>query len=289
MGAEGGARFILRLTCDMELRTLSTSEVLAIHDVLVRDFASTIDPISPPGLRSAHLLESAIARQEAGFLGHLKYPGAVENAATLTYGLCQNHPFHNGNKRTALVSLLVHLDRNKLALYNTNQQELYDLMLGIADRSIGLTALAERARRQVMTRRKTDSEVLAISEWLRPRVDRVARGEQLLTYGQLRKCLNRFNYSFGEKRKNSIDVVKLETERYGLLNLRTRQVERRIGNVPYPGEKKDVSIETLKKVRAMCRLCEEDGIDSDAFYFDTLPIDAFVNRYRTALRRLAQT
>ena len=47
-----------------------------------------------------HLLESAIARQDAGFAGQLKYPTAVVNAATLGYGLCLNHPFHNGNKRT---------------------------------------------------------------------------------------------------------------------------------------------------------------------------------------------
>jgi len=236
-----------------------------------------------------HLLESAIARQDAGFAGQLKYPTAVVNAATLGYGLCLNHPFHNGNKRTALVSMLVHLDRNKLTLFKTTQDDLYSLMLSIAERTVGLTAAGERIRKQLAGRRQADAEVMAIADWLGTRVDRVIRGEQLVSYATLRRCLKRFRYDLGEKKKNSIDVVKVEEERYGFLNLRTRTVYRRIGNIKYPGEKKDVSLATLKTVREMCRLREEDGVDSDAFYFDTLPIDDFVNRYRTVLRKLAKT
>ena len=274
----------------MDLRTLSSQDVLAIHEVLVWDFAQTADPISPPGLRNAHLLESAVSRQEAGLGSQLKYPDAVENAATLTYGICQKPSVSQWQQTHGTVAMLVHLDRNKLALFRTNQDDLYALMLSIADRTIGLAALSEKARRQQLRgRRKSDSEVMAIADWLRPRVDRVARGEQLITYADLRKCLNRFGYSFGDKKNNSIDVVRLETEKYGFFNLRSRIVPRRIGNVKYPGERKDVSLETLKKIRTMCRLCEEDGVDSDAFYFATREIDEFVNRYRMVLRRLART
>jgi death-on-curing protein len=273
----------------MFVRTLTTEDVLEIHNVLVRDFAASPDPIAPAGLRSRPLLESAVSRQLSGFLGHYKYPDPIDNAATLGFGVCQNHAFFNGNKRTSLVCMLVHLDRNKLTLYKTNQDDLYKLMLSIADHTVGLDALPDRTKRSLLRRRTADSEVTAIAHWLRQRTAKVARGEYQITYTQLRRCLNQFDYSFGSKKNNSIDVVKLETERYGLFNLRSRKIEKRIGNIPYPGERKDVGVEIIKRVRTLCHLRAEDGIDSDAFYFETSPIDAFVNRYRAVLRRLART
>ena len=96
------------------LSTLSASEVLAIHDVLAADFAAADDPISPAGVKSMNLLESAVSRQFTGYEGRLKYDTPILNAASLTYGICSNHPFHNGNKRTSLVAMLCHLDRNDL-------------------------------------------------------------------------------------------------------------------------------------------------------------------------------
>jgi hypothetical protein len=50
-----------------------------------------------------------------------------------------------------------------------------------------------------------------------------------------------------------------------------------------------VSVKDLKRLRQMCKLTEADGVDTDAFYSDTAVVDAFVNRYRTVLRRLART
>ena len=104
----------------MDLRTLSAEDVLQIHEILVADFQESGDPISPPGVRSVSLLQSAVGRQTTGIGSVLKYPDPIFNAATLLYGLCNDHPFHNGNKRTALVAALVHLDRNKFTLYDTS-------------------------------------------------------------------------------------------------------------------------------------------------------------------------
>jgi prophage maintenance system killer protein len=92
----------------MELRTISTEEIIQIHESLVQDFACSDNPLEPPGIRSLPLLQSAVSRQFTSIGGICKYPEALGNAATLAYGLCNDHPFHNGNKRTALVSMLVH-------------------------------------------------------------------------------------------------------------------------------------------------------------------------------------
>ena len=92
--------------------TLGLADVMAVHDYLILEFAGTEDPMSPPGVRDENLLASAVARQHVGYDGTLKYATPWLSAATLMFGICNNHPFYNGNKRTALVAGLTHLDRN---------------------------------------------------------------------------------------------------------------------------------------------------------------------------------
>src|SRR5215510_4368531 len=94
------------------VRMLTVEDVLSVYAALTQDFADSADPISPAGVRDQGLLESAVYRQETGFGGRLKYDHPLLSAASLAYGLCCDHPFHNGNKRAALVSMLVHIDRN---------------------------------------------------------------------------------------------------------------------------------------------------------------------------------
>jgi hypothetical protein len=90
-----------------DVRFLTVEDVLSIHEILVADFAHAGDPISPAGPRGMALVESAVGRQMTSLGGVLKYPEPIGNVATVAFGLCCDHPFHNGNKRTALVSLLV--------------------------------------------------------------------------------------------------------------------------------------------------------------------------------------
>lgn len=269
----------------MDFRTLSAEDVLQIHEILVADFLHSGDPISPPGVRSLALLQSAVGRQTTGIGAVLKYPDPMENAATLLYGLCNDHPFHNGNKRTALVAALVHLDRNKFTLYGTSQRELYDLMLKVASHTI--TGQPDR-RASNPKQYDSDEEVERLGKWLRERAARIRKGERQITYREMRRILHRFGYQLINPKKNSIDVVKSVEEEKGLLRRRTVIVQKHVGNIGWPGEHTEMSIGSIKNVRKLCRLCEEDGIDSDAFYNDTAIIDAFVNRYRSVLRRLAR-
>jgi death-on-curing family protein len=116
------------------VHTLDTSEILQIYDYLVEEFAQTEDPIDPAGVADVNLLESAIYRQYVGNGITLKYATPIYNAAMLGYGLCNDHPFYNGNKRTALVSILAHLDKNKLSLWQVSQDQLYDFMISVANK-----------------------------------------------------------------------------------------------------------------------------------------------------------
>lgn len=271
----------------MDLRILSCEDVITIHEALVADFAASGDPIAPPGVRSIDLLQSAVSRQNTSLGGRLKYPDAVSNAATLLYGLCCDHPFHNGNKRTAIVAMLVHLDDNKLALYHTSQNDLYAMVLAVANHTLGVR-VDPRSRRPSTSRRHSDDEVASIAKWADDRAERVLRGERELSYRQLRRVLGSFGYYLENPKGNYIDVVKYEERATGLLRKQLRRVPKRIGNIAFPGDHAVVGIKEIKRVRQMCRLTEADGKDSAAFYDRAAVIDTFVNKYRTLLRRLAR-
>ena len=272
----------------MDLQTLSVEEVLQVHNALVNDFAESDDPISPPGIRSNDLLESAVSRQLTGFQGVLKYSAPLEGAATLAYGICCDHPFYNGNKRTALVCMLVHLDKNKISLFDTKQKDLYNFMLRVADHTIGIK-IDRRKKRKQETRRSSDDEIAAMVTWLEDRAGKVVRGEKPITYRELRKILESFGFYLKHPKNNSIDIVKEETIIKGLLKKKEITVEKRIANIPWPGENRQMSIKDIKHVREICNLREQDGIDSEGFYDYSVIIDTYVNHYRGVLRRLAKT
>ena len=89
--------------------------LVGMHDALYAYFALAdyfTDPANGEvedmlvGLRSADLLGSALGRQAVSFCGEVKYRDPLDIAATLFFGMVKNHPFSDGNKRTALLLLL---------------------------------------------------------------------------------------------------------------------------------------------------------------------------------------
>lgn len=271
----------------MELRTLTAEDILFIHEVLVRDFAEDGDPIEPPGVKSLSLLESAVGRQFTGIGNTLKYPTPIENAATLMYGVCCDHPFHNGNKRTALVSMLCHLDRNNLVLYGVKQSTLYNLMLKVASHDFVEQKITKK-RKSKKKRAPSDEEVKKVIDFLKKHTRDIKRGERLITFKGLRKLLKKFDIYLENPKKNQINVVRYEKKITGLLKKREETVRINLGSIAFSGDSREIGHNLLKRVRKMCRLSEEDGIDSSSFYDEEAIIDSFTNRYRTTLRRLAK-
>lgn len=264
--------------------TLSVEDVLFIHDRLCADFTATSDPITPPGVRSTSLLESAVCRQQSGYAQALKYPEPVLNAATLLYGICNDHPFHNGNKRTALVAALAHLDRNRLVLQAVKQRELFRLMLAVASHTVVQHRVKVGRETTLVPRRATaDEEVVAIAEWLRPRVTKITRGETPVTYRELRQILSNFGFSL-HLMKNQKMAVCAEARRR--LFRRSPPPKTRMA-LEWPGEGRTVSIGQIKHIRKTLHLQEEDGVTRETFYGKGARIDHFINEYRLVLRQLA--
>ena len=74
----------------MKYNYLEIGEAIAIHDVLIDEFGGSM------GIRDEGALASAIMRPQLGY-----YDGLIEEAAALMESLANNHPFVDGNKRTA--------------------------------------------------------------------------------------------------------------------------------------------------------------------------------------------
>ena len=78
--------------------------VLTLHDVLLAEFGG------PSGIRDEALLDSAMARPQQMF--HYQDPDLLTLATAYIYGILKNHPFIDGNKRTAFMTGFVFLARN---------------------------------------------------------------------------------------------------------------------------------------------------------------------------------
>lgn len=82
----------------------------------------------------------------ATFEGKLLHETIFDQAAAYAFHVCQNHPFIDGNKRTALACALVFLDLNEVELHDPSD-ELYSLMIGVASGTKTKTEISETFRR----------------------------------------------------------------------------------------------------------------------------------------------
>ncbi len=108
--------------------------VLLLHD----DILATTGGAA--GIRDEGLLDSALARP----LNRFAYEGLVdivELAATYAVAIASNHPFIDGNKRSAFMALGLFLEENGLTLTSTDD-DATEAMLGVARGEVTIEALA---------------------------------------------------------------------------------------------------------------------------------------------------
>ena len=110
-------------------RYLATETVLEIHEELVIRYGGS------QGVRDYGLVDSAVARPRAGFGDYEAYPDLFMKAAVLGHSLLKNHPFVDGNKRTAIASIGMFLEENGYQLIQS-KGHLYRLALEIENNSM---------------------------------------------------------------------------------------------------------------------------------------------------------
>ena len=94
------------------------------------------------GIRDENLLASAVNAPFQTFMGNDLYPSLYDKAAQLCYGIANNHPFTDGNKRTALHSMYVYLIINGYDIIAT-QQEVEKLIIDVAAGRMDNTELSK--------------------------------------------------------------------------------------------------------------------------------------------------
>jgi len=104
---------------------LTLDEVFALHADQLGRYGGEC------GLLSAGLLSSALAMPRATFDSEFLHPTLPEMAAAYLFHICQNHPFLDGNKRTALAACLAFLWLNDREIV-ADADELTELVLGVA-------------------------------------------------------------------------------------------------------------------------------------------------------------
>lgn len=118
------------------MRYLEADEVLLIHERILAKFGGA------GGVRDWGLLDSAVKRPHAFFSGRELYPDLFTKAAALGHSLVLNHPFVDGNKRTAWEAMHTFIEENGHVL-QAHPDEIVELMLCIEDKSLGVEQIAQ--------------------------------------------------------------------------------------------------------------------------------------------------
>lgn len=113
-------------------------DVLAIHSIVIDEFGGTT------GVRDLGALEAAVFRPQTGY-----YDDPIAEAAALLESLVQNHPFLDGNKRTAVAAADVHLRMNGFELGGDSLAHARSLIRLIDQGDLDWAAIDKWLRRNV--------------------------------------------------------------------------------------------------------------------------------------------
>lgn len=121
---------------------LAYKDVLSIHEYLLEQFGGMA------GLRDESLLDAALEQPRQTFDGMDLYPTAASKAARYAFGIINNHPFADGNKRTGTACIGMFLRLNGLS-FKPRHSELLATAVGVADGSIGFDELVDWVEQQL--------------------------------------------------------------------------------------------------------------------------------------------
>lgn len=121
---------------------LTVDEIILMHRKLIDKTGGLV------GIRDMGMLESAVMNCNLTFGEEELYPSVLEKAARLAFSLCRNHPFVDGNKRTAVLAMLVELKINKINVAFT-KSELISIGMGLADGSIDYKSLVDNIKKHL--------------------------------------------------------------------------------------------------------------------------------------------
>ena len=115
---------------------LTFEYVLKIHDELIVEYGGA------KGVLNEGLLRSAIETPKACFNGHDLHRTIFDKTAAYLFHIIQNHPFVDGNKRTAAMAAMVFFSSNFNGGFCIFDAEYQDLILRIAQGAVSKKEIA---------------------------------------------------------------------------------------------------------------------------------------------------
>jgi death-on-curing protein len=119
----------------MSIKYLSLEEILRLHFQVIEDFGGS------HGARDERRLLSVVEAPKLEAFGVEQYPTILEKAAVYLRNIIGDHPFTDGNKRTAVTACGIFLRRNSRTL-KASPQDLEDFALRVATDHLEITQIA---------------------------------------------------------------------------------------------------------------------------------------------------
>lgn len=121
---------------------VSLEDALAIHELSIHRYGGI------EGTRDEGLLASALAQPQQTFDGEELYPSLAEKAARYAFGIVNNHPFADGNKRTGAAVLAVFLRANGVR-FKPRLSDMQAQIIALADGSLSYDELVAWIEQQL--------------------------------------------------------------------------------------------------------------------------------------------
>jgi len=120
----------------MKVKYINLEEILRLHFQIVEDFGGS------HGVRDEGRLNSVVRAPKQIVFGEEQYPSLYEKAAVYLRNIIGDHPFTDGNKRTAVTVCGIFLARNNVNL-RANPKDLEDFTIQVATDHLKIDEIAE--------------------------------------------------------------------------------------------------------------------------------------------------
>lgn len=127
------------------MKYFTVRHILGIHARVIEESGGD------PGILGLDRVDSAVAQPRMGFGGEDLYPTVAEKASALAYSLNMNHPFQDGNKRTAFMAMWMFLARNRYCL-DATVDDAESAIVGVASSAWDRETFTAWVRRHVVRR-----------------------------------------------------------------------------------------------------------------------------------------
>lgn len=259
---------------------LGYDDILIAHYLICDYFETNYQQTSIYGVRDLTLLGSAIGRQKTSFGGCVKWKTLYEYCATLFFGLVKNHPFHDGNKRTALLALLYQLQQSK-RVPDASQKEFETLTVRVAES--GLEKYSNYNSFCKPGLKKEDSAVYFIADFLRKKTRILNSSYKPLTFFEFNAILKQYDCFMDNPSGNYINVYKTITKRCFIFK---KTFSSRVLQIGFPGWRKQINQKAFKETLKALDLTPDRGFDRKVFFENAEPLYKLIYDFEGPLRRL---